>query len=97
MARNEQMTMGQQIATYLSLQAKAKALAAEVKAAEAGIRALMEEQGVNEISDNGFTARVVLGNQRKFDTNAFKAAHPDVYEAFRHDVPTKTFQAFAGV
>jgi len=36
----------------------------------------------------------VEGNQRRFDTKAFQQEHPDVYESYRHNVPTKSFQAY---
>jgi len=86
--------MSEKIAQYLSLQAKKKALDDQLKAVEAAIKAGMEAQGVSEVRDGGFVARVVEGNQRKFDTARFKVEHPDFYESYRKDVPTHSFQAF---
>lgn len=88
------MTLGMNIAKYLELKAKEKELAAEIKAVETAIKAEMEAQNSNEVSDNGFVARIVVGTQRKFDTTQFKQDHMDIYESYRHDVPTKSFQAF---
>lgn len=87
-----EMTTGQKIATYLSLKAQEESLKNQLKAIEESLKTAMGD--ANEISENGFVARIVMGNQRKFDTAKFKADHLDVYESYRKDVPTKSFQAF---
>jgi len=86
------MTTGMKIATYLDLKAKEKALKAEIAELEGSIKAAMGDS--SEVRENGFVARIVEGTQRKFDTTRFKAEYADMYEAYRHDVPTKSFQAF---
>ena len=91
---NRNLTMGQQIASYLELKAKIKQLELQLKSVETNIKAGMEAVGSNEVRSGGFVARIVEGNQRKFDTNKFKLEHADVYEAYRRDVPTKSFQAY---
>ena len=88
------MTLGMNIAKYLELKAQEKTLKDQIAAVEEAIKAEMAAQNTNEVTDNGFVARIVEGTQRKFDTTKFKAEHMDIYESYRHDVPTKSFQAF---
>ena len=88
------MAFAQDIAKYLELKAQEKALKAQLKAVEDSIKSNMSDLGVSEVSDGGFVARIVVGNQRRFDTKKFKEDYADVYESYRKDVPTKEFQAF---
>ena len=88
----EEMTTSQKIATYLELKAKAAAIKTQIADLETSIKAGMGD--LNEVRENGFVARIECGTQRKFDTNRFKAEHLDVYESYRHDVPTTSFKAY---
>ena len=85
-------TIGEKIATYLQLEAKKKELETQIKALKESIEAGMN--GASEVRENGFVARIECGTQRKFDTTKFKAEHLDIYEAYRHDVATKSFKAY---
>ncbi len=96
MAATNQMvdnrTMSEKIATYLQLEAKKKELENQLKVLKESIESGMN--GAGEVRENGFVARIELGTQRKFDTTKFKADHADIYEAYRHDVQTKSFKAY---
>ena len=87
-----EMTMSEKIATYLQLDAKKKELENQIKALKESIETGMN--GLTEVRENGFVARIEHGTQRKFDTTQFKADHADMYEAYRHDVATKSFKAY---
>ena len=88
----EEMTTSQKIAIYLDLKAKAAEIKTQMSNLEDSIKAGMGD--LNEVRENGFVARIECGTQRKFDTTRFKAEHLDVYESYRHDVPTTSFKVY---
>ena len=87
-------TLAAKIASYLELKAQEDALKKSIKEVEDALKAELANQNKTDLQAGKYGVRIVEGNQRRFDTKAFQQEHPDVYESYRHNVPTKSFQAY---
>ena len=64
------------------LQTTIDKLTAELEAAKDAIKAEMIEEGMEEISGNGWNASWKTVTSNRFDSKAFKAAMPALYAQF---------------
>lgn len=64
------------------LEAQIDALKAESDRIRSEIKDAMEKQGVEEIHTKNFTVRWKLVFSERFDSKAFKTAHPDLFKEF---------------
>ena len=63
----------------------------ELKAREAQVKALMEEQGIDELIGDEHKATWKEVTSNTFDSKAFKADHADVYELYKKPSSTMRF------
>lgn len=73
------------------LKAMAEELAAEITAIEDEIKALMDEQGTEELLVDMFKVRYSTVTSSRFDTTAFKKTHADLYGQYTKQTTSRRF------
>lgn len=73
------------------LKAMAEELAAEITAIEDEIKALMDEQGTEEMIVDMFKVRYSTVTSSRFDTTAFKKTHADLYGQYTKQTTSRRF------
>ena len=76
---------------YFDLMAQIEALQAEADAIKDTIKAAMVEIEQEEITGHGWRATWHNPKTTRLDTNAFKAAHADLYKAFSKTTTSTRF------
>ena len=66
----------------VSLREMAAELAEEITAIEDTLKADMQRQGVDTIEAGKHTIRYALVKSSRFDSKAFRAAYPSIYEQY---------------
>lgn len=73
------------------LQSKAEELNAEITAIQDEIKAVMLEQGTEEMKAGEYKIRYALITSSRFDSKSFKAAYSALYEQFTKTSTSRRF------
>ena len=75
----------------VSLREMAAELAEEITAIEDTLKADMQRQGVDTIEAGKHTIRYALVKSSRFDSKAFRAAYPSIYEQYTKPTESRRF------
>lgn len=75
----------------VSLRELAVELADEITAIEDTLKADMQRQGVDTIEAGKHTIRYALIKSSRFDSKAFRAAYPSIYEQYTKPTESRRF------
>lgn len=73
------------------LQAKAEELSDEIAAIQDELKAIMTEQGTDELKAGMYRIRYALITSSRFDSKAFRASYSALYEQFLKPSTTRRF------
>ena len=75
----------------VSLREMAAELADEITAIEDTLKANMQRQGVDTIGAGKHTVRWAVVKSSRFDSKAFRAAYPSIYEQYTKPTESRRF------
>lgn len=75
----------------VSLREMAAELADEITAIEDTLKANMQRQGVDTIEAGKHTVRWAVVKSSRFDSKAFRAAYPSIYEQYTKPTESRRF------
>ena len=84
-------TLTAKVRELKELKAMQEELNAEITAIEDEIKAVMLNQGAEEITVDVYKLRYKLVESKRFDSAAFKAAHAELYNQFTKVTATRRF------
>ena len=73
------------------LQTKAEELNAEITAIQDELKALMDEQGIEELKAGEYRIRYAAITSSRFDSKSFRAAYSALYEQFLRPSTSRRF------
>ena len=74
-----------------AIETQQAALEAEAETIRAEIKATMEQQGLEELHTKNFVVRWKAILSSRFDSKAFKAAMPELYQQFTRPASSRRF------
>lgn len=79
------------VLAYKEYKEMLKEAEAEVERLEAELKKELERKGVNELEVGEFKVRWTPMVSKRFDSRGFKAAEPELYEAWTKEVESRRF------